>query len=1538
MPFDPEKNKIINLGTITAEPETRADEVGFSKGKDRDQEDWFKFTLKDDGNFSLSLDQLQQNADVILYDGDRDTIIETSKNRNQQPERINTFLEEGTYFLNVVPKGSDRTDYLLSLNALFGDDPDGNRERATKLKLSQEQEKVEDKIGFVVDGTRDQNDYYQFTLTEPRDVNINLDGLNQNANLALLDSTGSLLFSSTESGQQLDSIDVILEPETYYIKVSPFADNRTEYNLSATALPFGEPDDELPGKDLGTISKKLKTVPSEIGFSSGSTVDSSDYYKFSIEEESKLNLTLEPTTANADLELYGIDANNDIVSIFSSDKDGTKPDELSPILDPGDYFALVKRAGTNQTKYELSLSANPDIADADGDIPGTPLAEFAIDPTRPRDAEDPTTKKNFRQRGTIGRGTDDNRDLNDYYQFTLLEKGDVRLQLDGLTANANLELLDSAGAVRDSGTKGGDNAEDVRKILSPGTYYIRVFPNNNTVRTKYELSFGVTPTEDDYPSPGQAKELDILEQQDRIIESGQIGFTEGSKRDSNDFYKFSIAEPSGFNLKLDGLSANANVFLFDSELKEKAKGVKGDIKADTIAETLEPGDYFVRVEPPGRGGTKYRLELEAIAVSELDPDRSPQTPQVIGDLDLLPEPFRTRRERIGFTQLGIKDEADWYRFQVTQKSDFSFKLDRINGRVTAKLFSGDGEGNLSGEPIVDESTTKPRSFDETLNPGTYYLQIEGNKTNYDLTMNASLFEPQLLFEDLVRTEGNLNELGKQIIQPIDYLVSLSEPSTETVTVDYALVDRNAMVGEDYNIAAPTGTLTFVPGDTQETIPLQVLGDVKPEKDEEILIQFSKPTNAKFKERLKRAKIEITNDDLPQISISDASINEVDNGTRNAVFEVTLDSPSEERVTVKYATENGTASAGSDYTTNRGRVIFNKGETAKGIKVTIKGDRLVEADETLLVNLENAAKATIADAQATGTIVDNDLPNLLIEDVSLPEGNLDPATGQPTVTNFEFPVTLSDATSKTVTVNYTLEDRNATLAEDYNAAASGTVTFAPKQVNQTIVVPVLGDIVPEVDETFVVKLSDPVNGKFKNRNDKRATGTIINDELPQISIGNASIDEGNSGTKILVFPVTMNRASDTKVTLKYVTADGTAKVREDYQPTTGTLIIGPGKTTGQIKVPIAGNKRIEEDETFFVDLKSSENATILDAQAIGTIVDNDFPLLSVGDVEVVERASGVPIAANFPVTLNRLGVKTLTVDYATTADGNATAGTDYTATNGQLSFAPGETEKIIRVQVLGDSDIESDERFFLDVSNIVNGEFAEKSRDRPGMATIIDDDKPTLTISDGVNIEGDSNLKVVVFDVSLETPSNRDVTVRFSTENGTAVAGGDYNATSQILTIPKRQTTASIKIPIVSDQKSEPDETFTVKLTAPQNAVFSEGKTELQATGIILDNDDPLTGDRKVAGGTTEADTFELGTAEKVLYAEKGNDDYLVIANFAPTQDTIQLHGSATDYQLIPTQVGLITGTAIYRTEGGQELIGIVKDSASLSLDSGFSFV
>ena len=134
-------------------------------------------------------------------------------------------------------------------------------------------------------------------------------------------------------------------------------------------------------------------------------------------------------------------------------------------------------------------------------------------------------------------------------------------------------------------------------------------------------------------------------------------------------------------------------------------------------------------------------------------------------------------------------------------------------------------------------------------------------------------------------------------------------------------------------------------------------------------------------------------------------------------------------------------------------------------------------------------------------------------------------------------------------------------------------------------------------------------------------------------------------------------------------------------TSGTLTFAAGTTTGTITVPVNGDTTVEPDETFFVNLSSPTNATIGDGQGLGTIL-NDDTTISIGNVSVTEGNSGTT-NVNFTVTLSAAASVPVTVNYAT-ADGTATAGSDYMATSGTLTFAAGSTTGTISVPVTGDT--------------------------------------------------------------------------------------------------------------------------------------------------------------------------------------------------------------------------------------------------------------
>ncbi len=249
-------------------------------------------------------------------------------------------------------------------------------------------------------------------------------------------------------------------------------------------------------------------------------------------------------------------------------------------------------------------------------------------------------------------------------------------------------------------------------------------------------------------------------------------------------------------------------------------------------------------------------------------------------------------------------------------------------------------------------------------------------------------------------------------------------------------------------------------------------------------------------------LQLTVKELPTLSVNDINIVEGNDGTANALFTVSLNEVSTRPVTVNYTTANGTATAGADYTATTGTVTFSPGQTSQTVALSITGDRLDEIDENFRLNLTSPVNATIANNQGIGTIIDNDpAPSLTINDSTITEGD----NGS---NNLTFTVNLSGASGKTVTANYTTADGTATAGVDYTAN-SGTITFNPGQTSQTIVIPITGDRLDEIDETLTLTLNNPTNATIA---DGTGVGTILdNDPAPSLSLNDPTITEGDSGT-------------------------------------------------------------------------------------------------------------------------------------------------------------------------------------------------------------------------------------------------------------------------------------------------------------------------------------------------------------------------------------------------------------------------------------------
>ena len=577
-----------------------------------------------------------------------------------------------------------------------------------------------------------------------------------------------------------------------------------------------------------------------------------------------------------------------------------------------------------------------------------------------------------------------------------------------------------------------------------------------------------------------------------------------------------------------------------------------------------------------------------------------------------------------------------------------------------------------------------------------------------------------------------------------------------------------------------------------------------------------------------------------LSVADAEATEEEDGALD--FVVTLNPAASDTVTVDYATSDGTATAGEDYTATSGALAFTAGEVTKTISVPITDDTEDDGGETFTLTLSNASGADLDDAVATGTINDDDEspPAVSVSDASAAEGD-----------SAVFTVSLSAASSRQVTVEYATSDGTAAAGSDFTAE-SGTLTFAANETSKTVSVATTDDSVEEEDETFTLTLSSPANATL---GDATATGTINDNDVSTAPLTASFSDMPASHTG---GEFTFGLAFSEEFELSYVTLRDTA-----FVVTGGEVKTAQRQQQGSNQ---AWNITVEPDGQGAVTITLPETT---DCGASGAICTGDGRPLSHSLSSVVAGPVSTPAvgvsdasaaegdAVAFTVSLSAASSRQVTVDYAT-SDGTATSGTDFTAESGTLTFAANETSKTVSVATTDDSVDEEDETFTLTLSSPANATLG----DATATGTINDDDEslPAVGVSDASVGEGDA----VAFTVSLSAASSRQVTVDYATSGGTATSGTDFTAESGTLTFAANETSKTVSVATTDDSVDEDDETFTLTLSSPANATLGDAT----ATGTINDDDDnavPLTASFSdmPASHTGAEFTFGLAFSENV---------------------------------------------------------------------------
>lgn len=566
-----------------------------------------------------------------------------------------------------------------------------------------------------------------------------------------------------------------------------------------------------------------------------------------------------------------------------------------------------------------------------------------------------------------------------------------------------------------------------------------------------------------------------------------------------------------------------------------------------------------------------------------------------------------------------EDEAD---------ESFNVLLSNVSG---ATLTDGTGTATIIDDdtpPSTDPGDSVGEAQSVTLTTGTVLELEESLGDGVSGSADVDFFKINLAAGQSINidVDANFEDVTGNTISGINSYLKLLDAGGNTLTTN-----DNALSSNDYMAPAPND-------DSYLSYTANVAGDY--------FVAVSDALNTSYSPFVAGSGSPATTGDYrlqllmdggaaPSLNISDLIVDEF---AGSAHFNVTLSEPSSTVVTVDYATSDGNANAGPDYSSAFGQLSFAPGETIKTISVPIVDDSLEEADETFNVQLTNAFGATIAGANGVATIVDNDAPPPNSEpgdsignaaEMTLTPGTLfelnetlgDGVHGSADVDFFK--VHLASGQTIEVDVDANFEDvtgnalsginsyinvfdatgeletsnDNAISNNDYSAPAPNEDSFLTFTANAT------GDYFIAVSDAWNSSF-DPLiagSGTSATPGDYRLQLLIDSGAVPSLNIADVSVDE-DAGTADV--NVTLSEPSSSVVTVDYSTNDGNAVAGPDYSSTFGQLSFAPGETSKTISVPIVDDSLDESVETFNVGLSNASGATIADPTGVATIVDND----------------------------------------------------------------------------------------------------------------------------------------------------------------------------------------------------------------------------------------------------------------------------------------------------------------------------------------------
>lgn len=650
-------------------------------------------------------------------------------------------------------------------------------------------------------------------------------------------------------------------------------------------------------------------------------------------------------------------------------------------------------------------------------------------------------------------------------------------------------------------------------------------------------------------------------------------------------------------------------------------------------------------------------------------------------------------------------------------------------------------------------------------------------------------------------------------------VNLSAAASKTVTVEYSTADGDAIAGSDYQ--ATSGTLVFLPGEVSKTVQVYVNPDLLVESNEDFTLKLSNANHASLSDA--NATITIVDDDtepaLPVLSIRDANVTEGNDESTSMVFTVALSDVAMEDITFDYTTISDSAVAPADFLSATGSLVIPAGQTQQSVTVVVNGDLLEEGNESFQIQLSNVIHATLGDANATGTIVDND-------HTMVPAG-FSYQTTDDWGSGFNGEITLTNRGDEAWS-GWRLEfdwihDINQVWNGILVESEDGRYVIDNEFWN--------GEVAP--GQSVVIGFGGSPGNVSTIPSNVYINGVAADagQSMPSVSISDVTVDEGDSGVRVAKVVVSLSEIVGEDVRVSYTTQDQSAVAGYDYERSTGTAIIPAGSRSAVLPLNILGDREVELDETFTVELSAPQGVEIAGGVATVTIQNDDQAPASnsaeyrtvsdwgsgfTGELKLTNRTNqawdGWEVEFDWGHNLTQFWnsklVSHMGEHYVVKNESwNARVEPGASVTFG-FSGNPGNV-------VTSPHNIS------------INGESL-------GGSEGANDGAIEVSISDAAVMEPDAGTDVLTFKVALSkaVPAGQETTLNFATKPGTASADDDFVSAQGTLKFLPGEIEKMIEVLVKGDKVVESDETFEVALSQIANGIL----VDANAIGTIQNND------------------------------------------------------------------------------------------------------